>query len=388
MNTASRLPLIFLATGMFAVGCNTFLLAGLLPQIGRTIGQTAAVTGQGTSLYSLTYLLAAPVFSIFFASKPARKVIQVALCLFLLGSLITALAQNLAVFLVGRALAGVGAGIFTPLCISLALHFADASSQGRVLSFVWGASSAGVVFGIPIGLRLCALAHWQSSILYLMTLGSIALFGLSLQTADLRLPQAPALGERLKLLIDPKTLSVLAISCFTATASLGLYSYVSLIQSGAAHSLSASLFSWGLGGFIGSSVIGTVTDRTQSPRSTMAIILLGLILAFVSIPCTKSLPLLGLVPFFLWGLFGWAVTTPQQQILVEGHDNQGAILAALNSSALGLGSALGTLLGGFSISSGLRENNLPFLAASLLLCVFIGQLVFISNSNKEKAHNP
>lgn len=377
--------LIFLATGMFAVGCNTFLFAGLLPQIGQTIGQSVAVTGQATSIYSLTYLFSAPVFSMLFADKPAKKSIQFALGLFLLGSLFTALSQSFTVFLVGRALAGVGAGIFTPLCISVALHFAEATSKGRVLSFVWGASSAGVVFGIPIGLQISSLAHWQSSILCLMTLGAIALIGFSRQKADIKLPESASLGERLQLLIDPKTLSVLAVSCFTATASLGLYSYVSLLQSGAANSLSMTLFSWGLGGFIGSSMIGTVTDRTKNPRATMAILLLGLILSFVSIPFTQNLLYLGLIPFFLWGLFGWALTTPQQQILVEGHDNKGAILAALNSSALGSGSALGALLGGFLLSAGLKGSNLPFLSAALLLFVFIGQLFLIK---KAKVHNP
>lgn len=365
---------------MFAVGCNTFLFAGLLPQIGQTLGQSVAVTGQGTSIYSLTSLFSAPVFSMFFADKPAKKSVQLALGLFLLGSLITLLSQNLAVFLMGRALAGVGAGIFTPLCISIALHFADASSKGRVLSIVWGASSAGVVFGIPIGLQIASLAHWQSSILCLVTLGAIALGGFSLQTADFKLPESPSLGERLRLLVDPKTLSVLAISCFTAIASLGLYSYVSLIQSGSANSLSMTLFSWGLGGFVGSSMIGTLTDRTQNPRSTMAILLLGLILSFLSIPFTKSLPYLGLIPFFTWGLFGWALNTPQQQILVEGHENKGAILAALNSSALALGSALGGLLGGFLLSSGVKGADLPFPSAALLLFVFTGQLFLIKKA--------
>jgi predicted MFS family arabinose efflux permease len=372
--------LIFLATGMFAVGCNTFLFAGLLPQIGQTLGQSVAVTGQATSIYSLTYLFSAPLFSMFFAHKPAKRSIQFALGLFLLGSLVTALSQNFAMFFLGRALAGVGAGIFTPLCISIALHFADASSKGRVLSFVWGASSAGVVFGIPIGLQIASLANWQSSILCLMTLGAIALVGLSRQKANIKLPESPSLGERLQLLIDPKTLSVLAISCFTAIASLGLYSYVSLLQSGGANSLSMTLFSWGLGGFIGSSMIGTVTDRTKNPRSTMAFLLLGLILAFLSIPFTRSLLYLGLVPFFLWGLFGWALTTPQQQILVEGHDNKGAILAALNSSALGLGSALGALLGGSLLSAGVKGTDLPFPSAALLLFVFLGQLVLVKKA--------
>lgn len=113
----------------------------------------------------------------------------------------------------------------------------------------------------------------------------------------------------------------------------------------------------------------------------MALILAGLMLALIAIPFTKSLPYLGLIPFFMWGAFGWAIATPQQHILYELHENQGTILAAINSSALGLGSALGTLLGGLIISYGFREIYLPFPAAMLLLCVLIGQLI-INNSNK------
>jgi len=367
---------------MFTVGCNTFLFAGLLPQIGQTIGQPVAITGQGLSIFSLTYLLSAPLFSVILANKPVKRIIQLALTVFLFGNLITLLSQNIALFLLGRSLAGIGAGIFTPLCISIAVHLVRDSAKGRVLSFVWGANSAGVVFGVPIGLYLSSLFHWQSSIAYLMFLGLIALVGFSLQNADIKLPESPSLGARLRLLADPKTLSVMGITCFTATASLGLYSYVTIVQSGSPNSLSMTLFSWGLGGFIGSSLVGIFVDRSGKPRVIMAMILLGLMFTFFSIPFTKNLPYLGLIPFFMWGAFGWAIPTPQQHILFELHENQSSILAALNSSSLGLGAVFGTLLGGLIISSGFKESYLPFYAATLLLFVLIGQLILINNSNK------
>lgn len=374
--------LILLAIGMFTVGCNTFLIAGLLPQIGQTIGQSVAVSGQGLSIYSLTYLLSAPLFSIAFANKPVKSIIQLALAVFIVGSLITLGSQNILLFLIGRSLAGVGAGIFTPLCISIAVHLVDASAKGRVLSFVWGASSAGVVFGVPIGLYLSSMFHWQLSIATIIAFSFIALIGFSLQDADLKLPEPASLEARLRILVDPATLAVIGITCFTAMASLGLYSYVTIVQSGSPNSLSLTLFSWGLGGFIGSSLVGSFIDRSRKPRVVMSLILVGLMFSLVSIPFTKDLPYLGLIPFFMWGAFGWAVPTPQQQTLFELHENQGSILAAINSSSLGLGSALGTLFGGLIISFGLKEIYLPFSAATLLLLVLIGQLVLINNSNK------
>lgn len=375
--------LFFLAIGMFTVGCNTFQIAGLLPQIGQTIGQPIAITGQGITSFSLTYLLSAPLFSMIFANKPIKPIMQLAFSVFILGNLITLLSTNIGQFLIGRSFAGAGAGMFTPLCITIAFQFVKPSCRGRVLSFLWGANSAGVVFGIPLGLYLTSLFNWQLSILYIIILSVVALIGFSLQKADVMLPKSGSINDTLRLFVDKKTCSVIGITCVTALASLGLFSFITPIQSGSPHSLTMTLFSWGLGGFIGSSLVGIFIDRTKKPQVIMALILVGLMLTIVSIPFTKHIPYLGLIPFFMWGVFGWATINPQQQILFKLHETQGAILAAINSSAFGLGSALGTMLGGLTITSGFKEINLPFLAATLLLIVLIGQLMSIKSSNKE-----
>ncbi len=189
--------------------------------------------------------------------------------------------------------------------------------------------------------------------------------------------------KTLRLFIDKKTISVIGITCITAFASLGLFSYIAPLQSGSPNSLTLTLFSWGLGGFIGSSMVGIFIDRTSKPQFIMALILGGLMLTIFSIPFTKHIPYLGLIPFFMWGVFGWATINPQQQTLFELHETQGAILAAINSSAFGLGAALGTTFGGLIITSGFKEINLPFPAATLLLVVLIGQLILIKYFNRE-----
>jgi len=375
--------LIFLAIGMFTVGCSSFMIAGLLPQIGETLGQPIAVTGQGITLFSLAYFFSAPLCSMIFAHKSAKHIIQLALTVFLLGNLITLISENIVLFLLGRAFAGIGAGIFTPLCITTAMHFVGPSAKGRVLSFVWGANSAGVVFGVPIGLYLASVFNWQLSIIYIVILGLFALIGFSFQDFDINLPTSSSFVERLRLFVDKKIMSVIGVTCFTTMASLGLYSYIAPIQSQSANSLSMTMFIWGLGGFTGSSLVGVFIDRTKKPQIIMALILVGLFFTIILIPFTKNLPYLGLIPFFMWGAFGWATTTPQQHILFELQEKQGTILVALNASAIGLGGALGTALGGIIMTFGFRGINLPFFAATLLLVVFICQLMLIQNSNKE-----
>lgn len=374
---------IVIAIGMFTMGCNAFMIAGLLPQIGQTIGQPIAITGQGITFFSLAYFFSAPFFSMVFSNKSVKRSIQIALALFLLGNVITLISKTIALFLIGRALVGIGSGIFTPLCVAIAINFSDGSARGRVLSLVWGANSAGAVFGVPLGLYLSSFFNWQWSIAYIITLSLFVFIGFSLQNANIKLPVMPSYGDRFRLLVDQKIMGVIGVTCFISMASLGLYSYVASLQAGAPHSLAMTIFIWGLGGFIGSLFVGILIDLTKKPQVIMAFILFGLILTFIFLPFIKNVSYLGLIPFFMWGALGWATTTPQQHILFGLQENQGTILAALNASAIGLGSAFGTAIAGLIIASGYKVTHLPFLAATLLLIVFIGQCSLIKNANKE-----
>lgn len=74
---------------------------------------------------------------------------------------------------------------------------------------------------------------------------------------------------------------------------------------------------------------------------------------------------------------GWSTMTPQQYRLSQikpGHDTT---LVALNSSAVSLGGVGGAALGGLIIESGLDPRNLPYIAASVIVCALVWQLSLI-----------
>jgi predicted MFS family arabinose efflux permease len=373
----NNLTFLVIVIGMFAMGSNAFMIAGLLPQISQTIGQPIAVTGQGITVFSLTYFLSAPLCPMIFSNKPIKLIIQIALALFILGNLITLISKTIILFLIGRILTGISTGIFTPLCVTMAINLSNLSIRGRVLSLVWGANSAGTVFGVSFGLYLSFFLNWQTSIVYLIILGLFAFASFSLQNEEIKLPSMPSFKDRFSLLVDQQILFVIGITCFISMTSLGLYSYIASIQTGAYYSLVVTAFTWGIGGFIGSALVGVFIDLTKKPKMIMIVITVGLMLTFIAIPFTKNIPYLELIPFFMWGVFGWATTTPQQHILFELKEKQGTILAALNASAIGLGSAVGTAIGGSIIALGYEELNLPFFAATFLLVVLISQLMLV-----------
>lgn len=362
------------------------MIAGLLPGISRSLDQPVSIASQGIAAFSLTYLVSAPLFSLLFGGMSAKRTLQLALAIFLVGNVLTLSAHGIGAFIAGRILAGLGAGMFNPACVNLAMAIGTerrggsggAATKGRVLSFIWGANSAGVVFGVPIGIYLASKFDWRVSIGYVFVLALVVLIALSLQKANAAPPANSSLRTRLQLLVDRNVLQIVGITCGTSLASLGLYSYVSLVQRGVPHSLTACLLCWGVGGFTGSSLVGSLIDRTRQPRSVMALILVGLVVTFLTMPLTHGVPYVSLGSFFLWGMFGWAMPTPQQHVLFTFHEDQRAILSALNSSAIGLGSSLGTGIGGLVVASGVEAIHLPVLAAALLAGVTVCQVALLS----------
>jgi predicted MFS family arabinose efflux permease len=128
---------------------------------------------------------------------------------------------------------------------------------------------------------------------------------------------------------------------------------------------------------IGSLSIGYVVDRVENPQWVMAAVLAVLLATFLSIPILRSIPLVGLLPFLLWGTMGWSTMTPQQYRLSQLKPDRDATLVALNSSAASLGAVAGAALGGLALTAGFNAIHLPYLAAVLLFAALAWQLLLI-----------
>jgi predicted MFS family arabinose efflux permease len=116
----------------------------------------------------------------------------------------------------------------------------------------------------------------------------------------------------------------------------------------------------------------------------MVSILTTILIAILSIPIARSIPIIGILPFLIWGAMGWSTMTPQQYILNQLKPGQEATLVALNSSAVSLGGVVGPSLGGIALESGLKAQSLPYAAASFVFCALVLQMVLIRKNLRSK----
>lgn len=355
---------LLLSLCMFALGFDAYIIAGLMPGISETYHKNVSQVGQAVSIFTLFYGISAPVFSSLLAGRNIKKILLLSMLVFTIANGMTALAPTFSILLLSRAIAGIGAGLFSPLAVAASAQFVSNKKKGRALGLTMGGMSAGTVLGVPIGLYISDVIDWKATMWFLVVIGGIALVGMLLLLPNIPTAPPPALKERLKMFLDRRVTVTVLITFFASVASLGLYTYLATLIGDIAVSGNLKLFlwAWGFGGLVGSLTIGYVIDYFKKPKTLVTMILLTLTLSIICIPLMIHIPLLKYVPFFLWGAMGWATLAPQQHILLTYQPKNGSAAVALNSSINYLGSSIGATLGGVVLALGVGSMSLIYLA--------------------------
>ena len=80
--------LFLLAAGMFAMGCDDYFFAGLLPRISDSLHTSIALTAQGLTAFGIAYVVSVPICAFVLARKPVRRVLIIALVVFIASNVV------------------------------------------------------------------------------------------------------------------------------------------------------------------------------------------------------------------------------------------------------------------------------------------------------------
>ena len=84
--------ILILALGMFSLGMDTYIVAGLIPEMSRSLNQSSTAIGQGVTIFTLVFAISAPLFSIFLAKINVKQTLIFALIIFIFANIMTSLA--------------------------------------------------------------------------------------------------------------------------------------------------------------------------------------------------------------------------------------------------------------------------------------------------------
>ena len=376
----------FIALGAFSLGMASYITAGLIPLIQNEFDISIALTAQLVTVFTLAYGIGSPVVVALSPENKQRLILLLALFIFSISNLISGLAPNFSILLISRIFAGIGAGVYLAIGISISTALVKPDQRGQAISIIMSGMAAGTVLGVPLGLIISNQFGWQTSMYLIAILGLVSFYGLYIKLPIIPNLITQSLSEKLRLLKDINVLKILFISLLAAISSLGLYTYLFPLLSsdefGSIENITPFLWIWGIGGIIGSFVVGHISKKISNEKLT-AIIMFILSIALLLIPFFATItPWLTLIPITIWGAVGWALQVPQneQLILVREKKGGGNLAVALNESALYLGGALGAGIGGIFFYFHISLWILPIFASAVVFIGFIYQVTHINQS--------
>lgn len=370
----SRIAL--LAVGTFAIGTDGFIVAGVLQDIGRRLDVSVVAAGQLVTVFAVVYAISSPIVASLTANLPRRRLLLVALSIFIVGNGMAALAESYAMLMAGRIVAAMASAAYTPCASVSAAILAGPAHRGRALSVVMGGITVATVVGVPVGTWLGVSGGFRAAFWLVTGLGVAALAGLALRLPELPAPPAVTLGERARALGLPQVPGTLIVTTLAMTAGFTVYTYIGPLLAETMHAegrtLSLVLCAFGLAGTIGNGLSGLLADRWGANRTvaTSLIAVTGILALFPSLATTLPGALLGVA---VWNSAGWLLLPAQQHRLLATAPQVGQILVSLNASALYLGIGVAGLLGGWVIQlwSARALGPVAALVAALALVVHV-----------------
>lgn len=343
--TKALLPL---ALATFAVGTDAYVVAGLLPAIATDLTVSIATAGQLVTVFALTFAITAPIFGWLLSPLDRRSALQLALAVFVLGNVVTALSPNYTVALLSRILTAVGAATITATASSAAVAIAPPERRGRAMAIVIGGLTVSTALGMPLGLLIGA-TDWRLTLWAVAGLGILAVIGVSIGLPKISMP-ATSLTARLAPLRGANVVTILLATLFVMAGHYTLYTYIAVATSDATKSftyaLTLILLAWGLGAVAGNALAGSLVDKLPTFPVAVATLAAATVLLAISPLAVDSVLIVAIVWAAIWGITDGMPSVVQQYRLVALAPESAPVLFGLNSSAVFLGIAAGGALGG------------------------------------------
>ncbi|WP_431109646.1 MFS transporter [Variovorax paradoxus] len=362
---AERLPLglAWLALGAFAIGTESFMVAGLLPMLAADLQVSATRAGQLVLLFALSYAIGSPVMAAVCARFGRRPLLVASLAVFSGLALGAAMAQGFAQLALARVALGLVAGVFLPTASAVAASMVSPALRGRALAIVAGGGTVAVALGVPLGAWISGWGGWRMAYLLIAAVATLAAVGLAMGlprplAGAAVVPAAAARTSSFAVAREPGVLPALLTTVLWATGGFSFYTYIALFLSGTLgfgpEGVGAVFCTIGVAAALGTAAGGWATDRFGADRVAqgfalmLVVILGGLSLSAQMLPRGLALPLIvGLST--LWGFAGWGFGPAQAVRLIRLAPERAPMTLSLNASAVYLGIAAGSALGGAAI---------------------------------------
>ena len=377
MNAAQARARWALLFGNFIIGTGVLAPAGLINEISSAFAVDTPTVGSLIGYGAAVVCIGAPLLAFVTNRLDRRVLLTASLVLYMFGHLLSAFAPSFGMLLAIRLTMVGGAAVFTPQAASAIGLFIAPEHRAGSVAFIFLGWSLALAIGVPLVSLSGAQLGWSAS--YLVLAGASAVAATAVFATVPRGLMTPPLSSAAwrSVFTNGKVQLLLLVTCAFLAGQFTEYPFVAAqlkSAAGAGASTIAILFAvYGFAGVVGSMIAAAAIDRFGGPRTisvSLVLVIIGLFLWSLS---GASVLLAGL-GLLIWGSGAGPVVAAQQTRLIAADPIAASATVALNTSLLYAGQAIGTALGGWTLSNGDADRS-GMVAVTLIAIALVASIV-------------
>lgn len=369
--------IILLTIVAFVVGMAELIIGGILDLIADDFSVTISDAGWLITIFSLVFAIGAPILLVATQKLDRKTVALIALFVFFCSNLIAIFSTTFSMLFIARIVGALSGSLLAVLCLTLASSIVESKYVGRAIGIVIMGTSASLVLGVPIGLLIGNSFGWRAPFILIAALTLVSMLGVYLFMGRIEPTKTIPLLDQIKTLKNRKILFAQLTMFFYLAGHLAIYAFLTpfakdILMLNSTWT-SVVYFIFGIAAVCGGGLGGTLSDRFGAKRVILSANII-FACALFSLPFTQVA-----LPFFfavliIWGMMSWSITPALQSYLIEIAPETAAIQQSLNNSALHLGIAFGSYVGGVVVTH-TSVLYTPIAGGALIVIALISALI-------------
>ena len=283
--------------------------------------------------------------------------------------------SNYAVLISARVVMGLGSGLYCACAMALASRLAPPGKQASALANMGLGSSAAQIIAMPLAQRICIYIDWHILYAFLAAYVFVSCF-LVAQRSPSSLEEIEhdgSLRARFAPLHNPLILRALIVMVLLNVGYSSYYTYVTPFLENVfgqgSPTVSLVLLVSAFMSAVGIKAGGSLTDH-KGFQLTCRVVLIMQMVTLAGLSLLHSNPLGIWVFMCLWVMADWGFNPSQNLLITKLAGKDAPMALALSGSALQLGNAIGSALGGAFITVA-PIWALPLLSSACIVATFI-----------------
>lgn len=382
---ANRALLWALLFGNFVIGTGILLPAGMLTELASGLSVSVSTAGSLIAVSGIVVAIGAPLIAAFTSRIDRRTILFAALAIYVAAHAASALVTSFDMLLAARLAIGVAAAIFTPQAAATVGALLPPEKRSAAITMIFIGWSLATVGGMPLGGFIAHTFGWRAAFGIVAALSALAFVAVALTLQKgVRIPTLST-SSWSRVAKSPALMLVLLVTILNGTGQFTFFTYMtpSLDASlSASAAIMTLVLAWyGVAATTGNVIATRVIGQIGASRAAH-IALLAMAGGLAVWGAGAHMLTIVLAGATLWGLGTFATNSIQQARLAGLSPELTSASIALNTSAIYLGQALGSGLGGAMINGGWLPE-LPWIASALLVT---GAAVSIAAARWERTH--